>query len=154
MSGFSGPAQGQIPGTPTNDSASAGRVGQYVESVIVSGSAVSLTTATPATVTSISLTAGDWDVDSVGSFVPAATTSQSQIVVSISGTTNVLDTTPGKLGIITTPAFVSGGFQSQVSLPPYRLSLSVTTTVFMVAQSNFTVSTMTSYGIIRARRVR
>ncbi|MDP2325295.1 MAG: hypothetical protein Q8N51_14890, partial [Gammaproteobacteria bacterium] len=51
-----------IEGTNTNDAAAAGYIGELIGSTIASGSAVSLTTATNANVTSISLTAGDWDV--------------------------------------------------------------------------------------------
>jgi hypothetical protein len=56
------PAVGQIPGTATNDDAAAGKLGEIISSNIVVGSAVSLTTNTPANITSLSLTAGDWDV--------------------------------------------------------------------------------------------
>jgi hypothetical protein len=55
-------AAGQLPGTATNDSAAAGDVGEYVSSVIATGSATSFTTATAKNITSISPTAGDWDV--------------------------------------------------------------------------------------------
>jgi hypothetical protein len=37
---------------------------------------------------------------------------------------------------------------------PVRVSLSATTTIFLVASDTFTVSTMSAYGTIRARRVR
>ena len=148
-------AIGQIPGTLTNDAAIAGNVGEYVESIIVQGSAAALTTATSLTLTSISLTAGDWDVDTVASFVPANTTSVTQFVVSLGSVAATLNATAGRLGVITTPANVyNGTTQAQVSLPPYRISISATTTVYMIVQSTFTVSTNVAYGIIRARRVR
>src|SRR5690349_16625741 len=51
-----------LAGTATNDDAAAGKIGEYIESEVLSGSAVSLTTNTAANITSISLTAGDWDV--------------------------------------------------------------------------------------------
>lgn len=142
-------------GTATNDSAAAGEIGEYIASTLVRASATSITTATAKTVTSISLTAGDWDVAVVCGFFPANTTQVTQIVTSISTTTNTLDTTEGRLGVITTPATTyDGATQAQVSLPPYRLSLSGTTTVYLVAQSNFLVSTNAAFGIIRARRMR
>ena len=50
---------GGIVGTTTNNNAAAGCVGEYVSSAIEYASRVSLTTSTPANVTSISLTAGD-----------------------------------------------------------------------------------------------
>jgi len=70
--------------TTTNDSATAGNVGEYVESVIVTGSSTALTTATAKTVTSISLTAGDWDVDTVVHFNPAGTTTITALIGGLS----------------------------------------------------------------------
>lgn len=144
---------GVIPGTTTNNNAAAGNIGEYISSTIASGSAVSLTTSTLANVTSISLTAGDWDVYAQIIYSLAATTSISAQVGSTSATSVTMDTTPGREYIIRNAAFVPGG---DISAPPItsRFSLAGTTTVFLVAQLNFTVSTAGAYGIIRARRVR
>jgi hypothetical protein len=147
-------AAGQLPGTATNDTASAGNVGEYVESVVVTGSAVSLVTATGKNVTSISLTAGDWDVDGIVNFNLAATTSATITQGSLSLVTNTADTTPGRETTMEYNGVVPGGGHISQSIPNYRLSLASTTTVFLVAQSTFTTSTMTAYGIIRARRAR
>jgi len=150
---FSGSGNG-IVGTTTNNNANAGNVGEYVESVVVSGSAVALVTGTAKTVTSISLTAGDWDVDAIGYIAPAATTNVTNTAVSISGTTNTFDGTPGKANGFTTTGVVTGGPSLSQVIPSYRLSLSGTTSVFLVCQATFTVSTASAFGIIRARRVR
>lgn len=148
-------AVGQLTATATNDNAAAGKVGEYIESILASGSATSLTTATAKTVTSIALTAGDWDVDTTAYFTTAASTSVTQFMVSISGTTNTVDVTPGKLSVLTIPAVVpTAGTALSSVLPPYRLSLSGTTTVYMVVQATFTAAALTAFGIIRARRVR
>ena len=148
-------AVGQLPGTTTNDNAASGKVGEYVESIIVSGSAVSLTTATAKTVTSISLTAGDWDVDCIVYYSLGGTTNYTDYRASLSLSTNTLDATPGRLTDTSVPANAPGalGALSQ-AVPAYRFSLSGTTSIFLIAQSSFTVSTMSAYGIIRARRVR
>lgn len=144
-------ALGQIQATATNDSASAGNMGEYASSNVASGSAVSLTTATTANVTSISLTAGDWDVDGV---------------VGLTGTG--LTATSFQGGISTTTATMGGEsnrfddplslsvFTGNVALPTptVRISISSTTTVYLVANSTFTVGTAGAYGTIRARRVR
>lgn len=149
------PQGNQLPGTATNDNANAGNVGEYIESVIVSGSAVSLVTVTAKDVTTISLTAGDWDVDCVINFITVATTSVTSIQSSISATLNTLDTTPGKLNTNYFAAVVpTAGTTLTSTIPPYRLSLSGITTVHLVALGVFTASTLTAYGIIRARRVR
>jgi hypothetical protein len=144
-----------IVGTTTNDSAAAGNIGEYIESVVAIGSALSLVTATAKTITSISLTAGDWDVDAVVYIIPAATTSFTSYIGGISSTTNTLDTTPGKFYRYLTPAVVpTAAGQIACPVPPYRMSLTGTTSIFLIAQAAFTVSTATAYGIIRARRVR
>jgi hypothetical protein len=52
-----------IVGVTDASDAPAGSVGQYVSSLVASGAAVSLVSGTPKTMTSISLTAGDWGLD-------------------------------------------------------------------------------------------
>lgn len=51
-----------LKGVINASSAAAGVVGEVISSVIASGSAISVTTATATNITSISLSAGDWDV--------------------------------------------------------------------------------------------
>lgn len=146
----------RIVGTTTNDSATAGDVGEYVSSTVVVGSKVSLTDDTPANITSISLSAGDWDVwingylDGSGSFFDAR--------VCISTSSATLDTTPGRFGWFTENSSVFGnGADVSVDAGPVRLSLGSTTTVYFVAQANFDSgggATCSAYGIIQARRVR
>lgn len=149
---------GGIPlqGTNTNDSAAAGYVGEYISSTVVSGSAVALTNSTSANITSISLTAGDWDVSAVTSFLTAVSTNVTVEATSISNTSATMDTTPGRVVSVRfaggeVPG--SGGFDG-MGIPPVRISLSGSTTIYLVANCSFTVSTLSSYGIISARRVR
>lgn len=143
-----------ITGTATNDNAAAGVIGEYIESVIAAGSAVSLTTATAKNVTSIPLPTGDWDVSGLVAFQPAATTNLTQLVESVSTVTNTLDGTPGRLSQLNFAAFVPGAITDTLNQQPYRFSLSSPTTIFLVAQATFTVSTVTAYGMLRARRIR
>lgn len=151
---FSGGAA--IKGTATNDSASAGYVGQQIISTVASASAVSLTTATPANVTSISLTAGDWEVSGTVIRKLDATTSVTQLITSVSTTSATLSSATagdGTYQIFSTAANVMGGNTSQV-MPPVRISVASTTTVYLVASDTFTVSTNAVFGTLRARRVR
>lgn len=146
------PVVGQLPGTATNDSASAGNVGEYISSTLASGSAVTLTTATPLTVTSISLTPGDWDVWGTVSFVGNGSTTA--YVGAISSTNNGLPTNPAG-GAYWQLNLASGATLNQTSpVGMTRVSLSATTTYYLVAASNFTGSANTAYGFIGARRVR
>lgn len=141
-------------GTTTNNAAAAGSVGEYVTAAIAAGSAVALTTVTTANVTSISLTAGDWDVWGVAYFVPDTTT----IVVVALGCISIVNGTTlnqasGEHGAVLNPGGTNGQTFSAAA-GPYRLSLSGTTTVYLNAFAGFSVSTLAAWGRIAARRVR
>lgn len=144
---------GEISGTATNNNAAAGQVGEYVTSAIAVGSAVSLATATSKTVTSISLTAGDWDVTGVVDFHPGALTTGSYFQGGVSITNNTLG---GQDQYASAPMALAAGLGVDVGLvsPVSRISLSTTTTIYLTCQAGFSTSTMTAYGTIRARRVR
>ena len=142
-----------INGTNTNDSAAATYVGEYVESEILVGSAVSLTTNTQTNVTSISLTAGDWDVWGNSVFTGAGGTVVTAAIAGINTVSATLPTAPAKgaygfwIGNVTgsAPGVVAG---------QRRISVSGTTTVYLVVYCTFTTSTMSAYGCLAARRVR
>jgi hypothetical protein len=94
LSGALPPARlpaGQLPGPATNDNVSAGNVGEFVAGQLLRASATSLTTETPKTITSISLTAGDWDVSAIPGLTGTSSTI-SNSVFSISTTNNVIGT--------------------------------------------------------------
>ena len=127
----------------------------YLFTELAVGSAISLTTNTPVNITSVSLTAGDWDVRGGIAFVTAATTSITKTQGSLSLTTDTLST----IGDSTLPGFANqyAAFVPNVTtlyygVTPGRQSLGTTTTIYLVAQATFTVSTMTAYGFISARR--
>jgi hypothetical protein len=145
-------------GSNTNDSAAAGFVGEIVSQTVTNGAPVSLTNATAKTVTSISLTAGDWDIVGTLYFNGGATTTVAFVVASISTTTDSLDTTNGARHGLTyygsgAPFGSAFGYVSQI-VGPDRITLSATTTVYLVAQANFATSTCAAYGKILARRRR
>lgn len=137
-----------ITGTTTNNNASAGSVGEYPNNTT---SGTSMTTGTPANCTSQSLTAGDYDVQGVVQFSPGASTTVSQLLAGISTTSATFGGFANNtvLGL----TFTTGAAQT-ISTPVVRVSLSGTTTVYVVGQSSFGVSTMACNGFIRARRVR
>lgn len=146
-------------GTATNNNAAAGQVGEFTTATVASGSAVALTTATGANVTSISLTAGDWDVSGqVDLTLTGATATSHQAAISLTSAT--LSTQAGGSGLGTDPlasfpiptTTLSGTLD--IAIPPVRLSIAATTTVYLVAQCTFSVGTEAAYGTIRARRAR
>lgn len=143
-----------IIGTTTNNDANTGSVGEFVSSVIVLGSAVALTTATAANVTSISLTAGDWDVWGNVNFTGGATTKLKGTYGGIntsSATIPSLELRTSYIGQDTT-VFVNG--IPAYNVLPTRISVSGTTTVYLVGVATFSVSTCSVFGGMYARRVR
>jgi hypothetical protein len=142
-------------GVVNGSNALAGQIGEYIESSILIGSAIALTTGVAANVTSISLTAGDWDISGIVRIHSnAAGTSFTQGVGSISLTSATLD--PVNQANILTPAVVPGAGINYCGLgiPSFRVPLGSTTTIFLVARAAFTVSTAQAYGVISARRRR
>ena len=142
-----------IVGTATNDNAAAGSVGQYVEAEVLIASAVTLTTATPANVTSISLTAGDWDVSGNVCTDVAGGTVLTSVESAINTTSATLPTRPGKGSNQKWDGSLTG---TNLGFPvgTRRLSLSATTTVYLVTSMAFTTSTCKAFGFLGARRVR
>lgn len=142
-------APGQEPATATNDNAAAGKVGEEVQSLIAIGSAVSLVTATGNNVTSISLTAGDWDVEGNVNFSSSgATVTASVAGISLTSITPPTDGSEGYSGVLSATAIESA------TLPRKRVSIASTTTVYLTAKATFTAGTVTSFGAITARRAR
>lgn len=130
--------------------ASVGSVGEYVTSNIVVGSAVALTTSITSNVTSISLTAGDWDISGCVITNPAGTTTQNNFLAGISLTSATL-VAPNYVQL---PFTANTGGASATAVPTVRVNVNATTTVFLVAQVSFAISTCGAYGFIGARRSR
>lgn len=148
------PTTGGIVGTTTNNNTDAGNVGEFVSSTIAAGSAISLTTTVSANITSISLTAGDWDVWGTVLCVTGGASTLSRLNGSLS-TTSATQPAPSADGGAFVSTYMSMGASLLAGLPcgQIRLSLSGTTTVYLVVNATFT-STATAYGYIAARRVR
>lgn len=126
-----------------------GTAGQTQSSAIASGSAVSLTTATPANVTSISLTAGTWSISALVQFggTPTVTGAQQGSISTTSATHGTLGNNSAQAGWLTAN-FASSNVP--VSVPGYILTVGSTTTVYLVASGTFGAGSMTAYGRISA----
>lgn len=149
-----GISSSEISGTTTNNNAAAGLIGEYVSSLIAVGSPQSMSTGAATNITSISLTAGDWDVaGSVNIINTGSTVTGSPNVQSgISSTSATLPTdgsecSTGILGVTLTNT-------DGIALPRKRFSIAATTTVYLVAKATFTIGTFGGYGSLNARRVR
>lgn len=151
--GANGP-NGITVGTNTNDSASAGIVGEYVSAKVLQASRISAAgSGTWTNITSISLTAGDWDVTGVveGQLAGATTTTFDIALSAFSGATTT-DQVQGDNQIEVYPP--TSTVDSSASIPAWRVSLSGTTTIFLKFAYAFSAGTPKAFGRISARRMR
>jgi hypothetical protein len=140
-----------LEGTTAGDNAIAGYVGEFISSVIAAASATSLTTATAKNITSISLTAGDWDVEGNVDF-PGITVGATNLSGWISLASATLPDSSLYASLNTgTPIF---GSPSGFCVPKIRVSITSTTTVFLSARATFASGAATACGGIFARRIR
>lgn len=147
-----------IVGTTTNNNAASGNVGEYISSSVVQGSALTITSGQFIDVTSISLTAGDWDVTGIvgmTNFGSVTTNSNSLFEGGISTTTGNSGTglVLGDSAVIIQPAGLNVS-NSDITgvIPAVRMSFAGTGSVYLKATAN--VANAKAYGRISARRVR
>ena len=144
-------------GTATNDSATAGYLGEQLSAQVVRSAATSVTTATDTGILSTNLTAGDWDV--YGSVGFTGTSTDVAYVAGCINTANAIhgndDSDKTAQIRLTAGSTISVASNDTVLVvPPQRMSLASTTTVRLVVRSNFGTNAVNSYGTLRARRVR
>lgn len=140
-----------IVGTTTNNNVNAGSVGEYVESLVPVGTPVSLTSTTAANVTSISLTAGDWDVSGICNFTNgSATVTATACGITATTATIPTDGSQAYSGAVTTVLTTL----NSATPARKRFSLAGTTTIFLVARTTFSAGTSAAFGTINARRAR
>lgn len=139
-----------IKGTTAADSATAGYVGEVITSNLPQASGTSLTSPTAKNVTSISLTAGDWDVFGNIFFTPSLGFSAALATISTTSATFPDASNYNQLAAATAIYTSSNG----ISAPTTRINVSGTTTVYLVALAIFASGTCTASGTIYARRAR
>ena len=145
-----------VHGTNTNDSAAAGYVGEFVSnnpasSVTPGASGVAVNIA------SVTLSAGDWDVEGVVNLSTGSAWSGSQWGVQISTTSNGSDSASnGGINWSTGSVALSGTYY--IPTGTRRISLAgTTTTIYLTAQLTYATLGSTAFGtssFLRARRVR
>lgn len=141
-----------VQGALNSTAPAAGMIGEQIRSAIGTGSAVSLTTGTGTNVTSISLTAGIWDVSGIVMFGGGAITGT--IYQASISTTSATNGTKGDNFVEGTAAWSpTAAANTTLTIPSFRLSLAATTTVYLVTAAAFTVGTVVAYGRISATRV-
>lgn len=138
-----------LKGVTDGSDAAPGVVGEYIFSNIARGAGPVLANGVTANITSISLTAGDWNLTAVAAASPATS------IIQLSGAISQVS--------ITLPPFPTNGLSLLLQgvtytgdafcTPAGRISLAATTTIYLVTQVFFTGAT-TGYGFIGARRAR
>lgn len=137
-----------IVGTTTNNNANAGSVG---EQQTVQTSLTAVTAGALTNYASKSLTAGDWRCQGVVDYVPAGTTTISQMLQGL--TTTSAAAAPFGAGSYFEYAGPAGLEQVMIT-PTVRFSLASTTTVFLTGLVQFATSTLQARGNIDCWRVR
>ena len=147
-----------IVGTTTNDNATTGYVGEVVSNVVLIGSAVSVSSQVPADITSIALTAGDWDVFGEVWITGGPTTTLGYAYVSVNTASATIAAIPAvgtsRTGYVMPGFAIGAGGTPNLPTAPARVSIASTTVYFLVGDVGFGVSTCAIYGKIYARRVR
>lgn len=147
----------QLVGTIAADAATAGNIGELISGTIAIGTPLSLSTATAADLTSITLTAGDWDVWLSVQFIGNVLTTVSRVEASVSLVSATLDYTVGRgasKGFPASPTLFNTVNQETIVTAPVRISVASNTTVFAPVLASFGVSTCSAYGMLQARRRR
>lgn len=135
--------QPNIQGVVDASNALAGSVGEVISSVIASGSAVSFSNGIDKNVTSISLTAGDWDVFGNVTFISSGGTTLTFAWCSLTSATRP-----------DASLYAEATGSSGMSTPYLRVNVNTSTTVYLSARATIGSGTCTGAGGIYARRVR
>lgn len=143
----------RVLGTTTNDAASAGYVGELIEGVRAQASAVGVGGA-GVDITSVTLTAGDWDVGANVAFL-GAPVGGTRFAIGV-GTTSAAVPATAAQGNTThgTSVAPTASAESSLAIVPFRVSLAATTTYYLTAVANFSSGSTTAAGRLSARRVR
>jgi len=140
-----------IVGTTAADNAQAGSVGEYISN---SASSVSLTSTVAINITSVSLTAGDWQCIGNIDYRPAGSTTATNYQGWMSTTSASAPSLPSSSGFLLSGVTFSAGSFIQQSVGSQRFNVSSTTTIYLSSDQVFSVSTNVADGFIGCRRER
>lgn len=144
----------QLPGIASNTAASAGNLGEYISSSIPSGSAVALTSGVAKDITTVTISAGDWECTGNAAYLVGGTTNVTSTLAWTSATANAIPTQPNGGGITAVNGISSTGTAPIMSAGTARYLVNANTTISLGTFSQFTVSTSSGYGFIGCRRMR
>jgi hypothetical protein len=134
-------------GVTDGSDAAAGDIGEYLTT---SAGPLAISNAVVLAVATLSLPAGDWQVQGNINFLPAAATHPLEYVASVSMSSTAL----GGIQTNIVASMANGSSASISTGGAVRVNVSATTPVYLVALTGFTGGTMQAGGTIAARRVR
>ena len=145
---------GQYRATQTNTAPPAGFIGEELRSFINSASGVALTTATQKTITSLTLTPGNWNLTFVATMAISGgtTTAWNAGIATATDSTTGFSDGDNSFGT-TTMVPVSGVTDATACIADYRVSVSANTTYYLTCQQTFASGTAKGYGRLSATRV-
>jgi hypothetical protein len=143
------------------DTYTQGFVGEWVKSNVALASAVTPVSTSAVTITSIALTAGDWDISGCVNLNLTAC-SLTNVKGGISSATNALTTPTGSfdtfVSLVSTSnatAQTTSAVDLSLATKSCRVALTGSATIYLVVLANFTTAgSLKAYGTIEARRVR
>jgi hypothetical protein len=149
------------PGVTDGSNSFAGTIGEYQSSLLTSGSAVTVATTAGTNITSIALTAGDWDLYAEAFYKTTSGTLTNVISVisnatgetTVTGASLAADGFDFSLAVPNTGAS-SAGFAMSGGALRTRASSASSATYFLNTAANFTGPNVLAYGGLRARRMR
>lgn len=145
---ISGGTLQNVLGVATNSSSAAGYVGEFVTSHIANASAVSISSMTATDMTTLSLTAGDWDVWGNIAFINGNVASNSFAWISTTSATIPESSLRGGYNDATNTISPD----TSVQAPMVRISISGTTTVYISGYINIASGSWAMAGTLSARR--
>jgi hypothetical protein len=139
-------------GVTDGSNAATGQIGEWLSSVVASGSG--LANNIPVNVTTLALTAGDWDVRGEVWFTLGGGPT-GDVEAGIGLTSATIPGTPGVGSRVTQNWVHTPGTGQVLALASSRLSLAAAGTAYLVAEVGYSSGTApVAYGRIEARRVR
>lgn len=153
---YSAVTAGQLPATATNDDAAAGKVGEVRRSIVASGSRVNLpATGTFGNITSVAITAGDWDVTGqVLLVLNGATMTSWAIATSKNSADTQTDHEPPENDTTNVGPPPTATYSMFATIAGWRISISGPETVYLKCRGNFSAGTPQAAGKITVRRMR
>lgn len=143
-----------VKGITDGSNAASGNVGEHLFAQLLSSSAVALVNNTVAGVISLTIPAGDWDVDGSIAFSGGASTAVQYVGGAINNSASI---SPDGASSVFQPCYGSTPFNFvstvKMALPPTRVSSGSSGTFSVYAICGFTPGNVSAFGTLRARRI-